>query len=172
MSYTRRVSHSPHRYRGDPAECWRSVLFGEILRAIDRPAVIAPQETIRLPRSGRWESGLGRITPALDDALGATAFAVAWRWACAEKEANAWPGLPEIARHALEAPCSVGAVAGLAVIAGSAPITITAAKAERNWLLGDIAVIGVSRVDAADWSEVDRIADILSAWFDVPWSIA
>jgi hypothetical protein len=121
---------------------------------------VLDQETIRLPRSGRWESGLGRVTPALDDALGATAFAVAWRWACAEKEANAWPGLPLIAQKAVDAPIIRHAGPALAISSG---VVVRAAAGARTWELHGSA-ISVDRADAADWREVDRLADVAAAW--------
>lgn len=167
------MSKSPHRLRGDPAEAWRTLLFGEILRTLDAPAIVRAEPTIKLPRTGRWESGLARLRPALDDALGATAFAVAWRWACAEVDANAWPSLGLVARKAVdhaidERPLDVLARVGDVVLRdGQGP--------GRAWVLalpGGVSVVSAENAGYRDWSGVDRIADIAAAWFDVPWSVS
>ncbi len=138
--------------------------------------VVRDEPTIRLPRSGRWETGLGCIAPALDDALGATAFAVAWRWACAEKEANAWPGLSLIASKAVDEPVTVTETDALATWSGRSVARVVPAPVDaggRSWSLRlpeRAAVLSISDGRAADWSEVNRIADIVAAWFDVPWT--
>jgi hypothetical protein len=170
------MSRSPHRLRGDAAEGWQALLFGEILREIGGAWLVREAPAIKLPRSGRWESGLGRITPALDDALGATAFAVAWRWACAERQANAWPGWSGIARHALDAPVTEGACEGLALASDGTRLSIAATSqgpGARGWrlLLPQPAEIWVSDGGGRDWSEVDRIADVAAAWLDADWAV-
>jgi hypothetical protein len=166
------MSRSPHRHRADEGEVWRLLLFGEIVRAVDRPTVVRDEPTIRLPRSGRWESGLARVRPALDDALGATALAVAWRWASAERDELSWPGHPLVAAKATDRPVRVEA--GLEAWArfdgggevGDGP-------GDRTWtlLLDDRrhVALGVRGVTGIDWSPVDRCADVLAAWLDRPW---
>ncbi len=169
------MSKSPHRLRGDAADCWRAILIGEILRAVGGPATVRSGPTIRLPRAGRWQDGLGRIAPALDDALGATAFAVAWRWACAEAGANAWPGFELIARKAVDGAVTVGPGTPLAWDLGEvgAAVVGTSMVGGRTWrlALAPVVDISVSIPGAADWTEVDRMADITAAWFDAPWEV-
>ena len=171
------MSRSPHRLRGDVAECWRAVLFGEIVRAVGGPLTVRAEPTIRLPRSGRWESGLGRITPALDDALGATAFAVAWRWACAEVGANAWPGWPLIAAKSVDGPIVTGDGVALAWDVGGQGVSITdrpPLSGGRSWRLRlerEVSEIAVRGALDVDWTAVDGIADVLAAWFDRPFEI-
>lgn len=166
------MSRSPHRFRGDAAECWITVLFGEALRALDRPVTVPAGGNVKLPKSGHWESGLARIRPSLDDALGATAFAVAWRWACAEVNANAWPGLALVAEKAVDSAVYVGEPG---VLAQAGDVSIAAGEgAGRRWVAkidGREVVLRVSTPDAADWASVDRIADVLAAWLDVTWCV-
>lgn len=164
------MSRSPHRLRGDAAECWRVVLFGELVRVLDAPVAVRAGESVRLPRSGRWETGLARIRPALDDALGATAFAVAWRWASAERGASAWPSLELVARKAVDHPVTQAEQSALAVVAGTH--VTEGPGGVRSWVLSLPEGESVVSVDAErDWSEVDRIADIVAAWLDAPWSV-
>lgn len=170
------MSRSPHRLRGDPAECWQAILFGEILREFGGPAILRDSPTIRLPRSGRWESGLGRVTPALDDALGATAFAIAWRWACVELQANAWPGWSQIARHAIGEHVVETSQGALAHDIGKSRKAITGVPegtAPRSWrlLLPTPVAICVSDGRETDWTEVDRLADVVASWLDVSWEV-
>jgi hypothetical protein len=166
------MSKSPHRFRGDAAESWRAVLFGEIVRGLDVPLAVRDEATIKLPNSGHWESGLARLRPALDDALGSTAFAVAWRWACVETQANAWPGLPLIARKATDRAVTAEAMAPLAT---HGHLTIQEGAGARAWRLrlpdGSESVVGVSGTSPRDWGEVDRVAHVLAAWLDADWSI-
>lgn len=164
------MSRSPHRLLGGPADCWRLVLLGGILRALDADAEVVPEPIVRLPRTGRWETGLARLRPALDDALGATAFAVAWRWARAEADRNAWPGATLVARKAIDGtvhPLS----AGTGLLARAAGVEVVEGAGERVWRLegaGALAVRG--RIDR-DWREVDRIADVAAAWLDADWRV-
>ncbi len=168
------MSRSPHRLRADADEVWRWLLFGEILRAVDRPVVVRDEPTIRLPRSGRWESGLARVRPALDDALGSTALAVAWRWACAERDELAWPGLGLVAGKATDRPVRLDA--GLEAWArfegGGEVVAKTGARTWRLHLDASRSLdIGVRGLTGVDWSPVDRCADALAAWLDLPWTV-
>jgi len=155
---------------GDAADCWRLILTGEIVRAAGAPASVRDEPPIVLGRSGRWQTGLARLGPALDDALGATAFAVAWRMACAQHGRRAWPGARMVAETAvgeLVGACEEGlACAGCVRVFDSAR-----SDADRSWVLGAgeavVAVIG-----AIEWTEIDRTADIAAAWLDLDWSIA
>ncbi len=161
------MSRSPHRFRADPAEVWKTLLFGEIVRAVDRDVTVREDRSIRLPRSGHWESGLARIRPALDDALGATALAVAWRWACAEFDANAWPGLELVARKATDRAVQSGPMQEMARFAGGGGVIDGGGS--RCWSLWRdgrcIAAVGVDGVEAPP-EEIDRTAAILAAWLD------
>jgi hypothetical protein len=172
------MSRSLHRLRADEGEVWRLLLFGEVVRAVDRAVVVRDVPTIRLPRSGRWESGLARVRPALDDALGSTALAVAWRWACAECGENAWPGLDLVARKATDRDVRVDAGMGLpARFDGGGEILEEAGTGTgaRSWSLDldgrQRVSVGVRGVGAVDWSGVDRTADVLAAWLDRPWTV-
>ena len=169
------MSRSLHRHRADVDEVWQWLLFGEIVRAVDRPLVVRDEPSIRLPRSGRWEAGLARVRPALDDALGSTALAVACRWACAAQGENAWPGLGLVANKATdrEQRLDVTLVPWASFSGGG---EVIARDGERTWRLAlDVrrhVSIGVRGVDDVDWSEVDRTADVLAAWLDLPWNVA
>ncbi len=169
------MSRSPHRHRADVDEVWQLLLFGEIVRAVERPLVVRDEPSVRLPRSGRWESGLARVRPALDDALGSTALAVAWRWACAAQGENAWPGLGLVARKATDRERRLDAtlVPWASFGAGG---EVIAQEGERTWRLAldhrRIISIGVRGLRGVDWCEVDRTADVLAAWLDRPWSVA
>jgi hypothetical protein len=169
------MARSPHRLRGDPAECWERLLFGEILRAADRPVSVLAEPTILLPKSGRWETGLARLRPALDDALGSTALAVAWRWACAETAGHAWPGWPLLARVATDRTVTTHDAGPRAVLLGPRPVDVEEAPApgSRSWTLllpeGRSVTVGVPIVVEGRWEEVDRIADIAAAWLGAPW---
>ena len=155
----------PHR-RADPADCWSHLLFGELVRLAQRPVVVREDRTIRLPRSGRWQQGLARLRPGLDDALGSTALAIAWRWACAETEARGWPSLQLIAERATDSGVRAAPMAELARFAGGG--RIVDGPGEVTWELGALARLGITGL-AADWREVDRIAAIAAAWLDQPW---
>jgi hypothetical protein len=165
------MSRSPHRYRADAAELWSRLLFGELVRAIDREVVVRDEANLRLPRAGRWETGLARVRPAFDDALGSTALAVAWRWACAESDALCWPGLPLIAEKATDRPVRRAFLRDeLALFVGGGRIAADGGRC--RWLLwradglrASIAVEGVS----FDPHEVDRAADVAAAWFEADW---
>ena len=65
------MSKSPHRFRGNAAECWRYLIAGEVMRVLDAPLVVADVPAVKLPKSGHWEAGLARVRPALDDSLDA-----------------------------------------------------------------------------------------------------
>lgn len=166
------MSKSPHRLRGDPSEAWRVLLFGEVLRTLDAPAIVRAEPTIKLPRSGRWESGLARLRPALDDALGHTALAVAWRWSCAELDANAWPSLGLVARKATDHPVEEQPLDAMARIGDV--VVRDGPSGGRMWVLalpGGASVVSVENAGCLDWSEMDRIAAIAAAWFDVEWHV-
>ena len=164
------MSRSPHRFRADPAEVWKVLLFGEIVRAIDLDVTVREGPSIRLPRSGHWESGLARIRPALDDSLGATALAVAWRWACAEQEANAWPSLELVARKATDRFICVEPMEELARYAGGGGVVdVGGARCWSLWREGRcISSIGVDGIDVSS-EAIDRTADVLAAWLDADW---
>lgn len=165
------MSKSPHRLRGDASEVFRYLLFGEILRAFELPAEVRDEPSIRLPMTGRWEQGLARVRPSLDDALGATAFAVAWRWASAEHDRNAWPGLVLVARKAVDVeivPARLDVMARMRV--GDRVIEVREGpwnEGDRGWRLapgvGEILVRGAEGVA---FGEVERIAEIARAWLE------
>lgn len=164
------MSRSPHRHRADAAEAWQRLLFGEIVRARGGIVTVRDERDLRLPRSGRWESGLARLRPALDDALGATALAVSWRWACAELDANAWPGLPLIARKATDAAVHVAPMPELAVFSSGERVFEQGGAVRWELVLpSGTASVGVDRASGVDFGEVDRIAAIAAAWFDADW---
>ena len=164
------MARSPHRYRGDAAEVWSRLLFGELVRVMGEDVVVRDEPDVKLPGSGRWEEGLARIRPALDDALGSTALAVALRWSCADLAANAWPGLPLIARKATDARVTGASMSELAVFASGAAIVETGGAT--SWELrlpSGISSVGVVSASRTDFGEVDRIADIAAAWLDRPY---
>jgi hypothetical protein len=164
------MSRSPHRLRADPGEAWQRLLFGEIVRAHGGPVTVRDERDLRLPRSGRWESGLARLRPALDDALGATALAVAWRWACAEAGANAWPGLPLVARKATDAVVRVASIEPLAAFESGEQVTEQGGALRWELLLpSGVAGVGVDRAGGIDYGDVDRIAEIAAAWLEADW---
>lgn len=170
------MSHSPHRLRGDAAEIWRLILFGEVLRALEGSGLegltVRASPTVKLPRSGRWQTGLAALRPALDDdVLGHTALAVAWRWACAQMGANAWPSVALVAAKAVDAPVVEAQQAPLAL---SRDFVIDDAPGEgRQWCLhlSKPSVLRVHAAESVDFSEVDHIADIASAWLQTRWSL-
>jgi hypothetical protein len=155
---------SPYRLLGGPSDCWRLLLAGEILRAIDADAEVLPEEVVSLPRTGRWETGLARIRPALDDALGSTAFAVAWRWASAEQGRSAWPGLTLVAQKATDR--RVSPLWSPGILARADGVELATGGLTRAWVLEGGARIGVRGGGSVDWREVDRIAAIVAAWLD------
>jgi hypothetical protein len=163
---------SPYRFRGDAPECWRAILFGEIVRSLDLPVQVREDPSIRLPQTGRWENGLAQVRPALDDTLGATAFAVAWRWVTTEKRDHAWPGLPLIAQKATDQSVKIARMEPMAICGGS--IQILEGAGERTWRatfpFHVRSEISVSGAKDHDWSEVDRVADMLAAWLHAEWS--
>lgn len=168
------MSRSPHRLRGDAAEAWRTLLFGEVLRALDESMLagltVRASSTVKLPRSGRWQTGLSALRPALDDdVLGHTALAVAWRWACAEVGANAWPSLALVAHKAVDAPLCEADQQPLARAAGC--VVDEGPGAGRVWRLAldTPAVLRVQTSQPVDFTEVDRVARIAAAWLDRPW---
>lgn len=170
------MSHSPHRLRGDAAEAWRLLLFGEVLRALEdaglQQVTVRANVSVKLPRSGRWQTGLAAMRPALDDdVLGHTALAVAWRWACAEFDANAWPSVGLVAKKAVDVPVVEAEQAPLAF---SPQFVIDETSGDgRQWCLhlSEPSVLRVRGADSVDFSEVDRIADIASAWLQTRWSV-
>ena len=170
---------SPYRLRAGPAEVWERLLAGELMRVIDRPLQVRGEQSIRLPGSGRWEAGLARIRPAFDDMLGDTALAVAWRWACAERGCNAWPGWPLLAAKATDQAIEV--VDGLASHAMSTDTVLRivsdpdgGALAWRLALPEGPATIGLAgdraRLRSIDVDRIDRVADMAAAWLDASWS--
>jgi len=162
---------SPRRELGGPPDAWRLVLLGECVRVLDRPVRVRPESVQRLPNSGHWERGLAQLRPAMDDVLGATAFAVAWRWGCASIGRNAWPGAALVCEKATDRLVTVEP--GLPAFAQSGEFRLFPDVGDRSWILEGVATFGVSGpVARVDWSEVDRVADIVSAWLDVPWSVA
>lgn len=164
------MSRSPHRHRGDAAETFTRIVFGELVRAARQACVVRGEAEVRLPRSGCWESGLARVRPALDDALGATAFALAWRWACAECAANAWPDLPRIARHATDHRVDVAGIGALACFADGNAVVESGGQV--RWELEDRGRwtgIGMVATPAFDLGPVDAVADIAAAWLDRAW---
>lgn len=164
------MARSPHRYRGDAAEVWSRLLFGELVRAIGEDVVVRAEPDLKLPRSGRWEEGLARIRPALDDSLGSTALAVAWRWTCADLAANAWPGLPLIAKKATDARVTAASMSELAVFAsGVAIVESGGATCWELHLPSGVSSVGLAKALRTDLGEVDRIADIAAAWLDRPF---
>jgi len=150
------------------------LLLGEVLRALD-PSMLSDltvrdSPTVKLPRSGRWQTGLSALRPALDDdVLGHTALAVAWRWACAEVGANAWPSVALIAAKAIDTPLKQAAQQPLASSAGC--IIDEAPGAGRAWtlLLDEPATLRVWTAGEVDFTEVDRVASIAAAWLDAPF---
>lgn len=168
------MSRSPHRLRGDAAEAWRMLLYGEVLRALEASMLagltVQDGPTVKLPRSGRWQTGLSALRPALDDdVLGHTALAVAWRWACAQVGANAWPSVALVASKAVDAPFRQATQKPLAVSAGC---VIDEAPGEgRMWqlLLDTPATLRVWTEREVDFTEVDRVANIAAAWLDAPF---
>lgn len=171
------MSRSPHRLRGDAAEAWRLLLFGEVLRALEEAGLtqvnVRDAPTVKLPRSGRWQTGLSVLRPALDDdVLGHTALAVAWRWACAELEANAWPSVSLVAHKAVEIPIESRQQDALAT--GSDLLIDESPGAGRQWvlLLAQPSVLRVRAKADVDYAQVDRVAGIAAAWFGVKWRVA
>lgn len=170
------MSRSPHRLRGDAAEIWRLILFGEVLRALDdaglQATTVRANVTVKLPRSGRWQTGLAALRPALDDdVLGHTALAVAWRWACAETGANAWPSVALVAAKAVDVPVVEAEQAPLAL---SPDFVIDDEPGDgRRWRLhlSEPSVLRVHTAESVDFGEVDRVADIASAWLQTRWSL-
>lgn len=163
---------------GDAADCWRLLLLGEILRALDLPVRVRDEPPRPLRRTGRWESGVGALRPALDDALGGTAFALAYRWASAEQGRRAWPGALLVAEKAVDREVSAADLPELALaLRPAAPVRIHAAPGPvggRTWLLSGarrLAAVSVDDAGAADWAGVDRTADIAAAWLDLSWSV-
>lgn len=168
------MSRSPHRLRADPAEVWTRLLFGELVRAVDRDVTVRDEPTIRLPRSGRWETGLARVRPALGDALGSTALAVAWRWACVDQGALAWPGLNLVARKATGRRVVTAAVDALARFEGGGAVLEGRAAGACSWTLrladGKEIAVSLTGPAAGSLSEVDRLADVAAAWLDATWA--
>lgn len=170
------MSRSPHRFRADAAEAWCLLLFGEALRALEDAGeehfVVRAGESVKLPRSGRWQTGLAVLRPALDDdVLGDTALAVAWRWACADVEANAWPSIGLVARKALRRPPAVAEQRPWAM-AEKVMLAQGGGGDGHAWTLElpEPVAFRVEGASGVDFSRVDRVADIAAAWFDVGWA--
>jgi len=171
---------SPYRLRAGPAEVWERLLAGELIRVVDRPLQVRGEQSFRLPGSGRWEAGLARIRPAFDDMLGDTALAVAWRWACAERGCNAWPGWPLLAAKATDQPVEVVEELPAWAMSPDGALRIddqpASAGAALRWRLelpeGPVTVVlsgDRQQLRSIDTDRVDRVADMTAAWFDVPW---
>lgn len=170
------MSRAANRDRGVPAECFRAILFGEILRAFDRPVTVRADRDLRLPRTGRWERGLAQLRPALgDESLGSTAFALAWRWVSTECGTQGWPSLQRIASHATDCPIAVAEIEELALIdlGGGQQARIVEAEVGRegrSWIYsasfppGERTTLSVGNPGDLDFHEVDRIAGIVVAW--------
>jgi hypothetical protein len=164
------MSRSVHRERGDAAEAWRVLLFGALVRAVDEPVVVRAGPLIRLPRSGRWETGLARLRPALDDALGSTGLAVAWRWACAETGGNAWPSLELVARKATDRDVTAGVLTSMARFEAACEVVEDGGAVRWELQLpGRVVSVGLSSPREADFRDVDLVANVAAAWLDLSW---
>ncbi len=157
---------SPHGKRAGPEEALFRLVFGEIVRLVDRPIVVREDATVRLPRAGAWETGLARLRPAFDDVLGGTALALAYRWSCAQWGRNAWPSWELIACRATDQPVRGEPMARLARFEGGG--AILEGRGEMTWALEGGAGLGTVGI-AFDRAPIDRVADIAAAWLGLPW---
>lgn len=111
----------------------------------------------------------------MDDVLGDTAFALAYRWATAERGERTWPGALLVAQKATDRTVEAEAMESLACCrVGEWAIAEGAPPSQgRGWTLLSPKPLTIHVDDArlAPWEEVDRIADIASAWLGIDWRI-